>query len=915
MADGDITLSVTLEASDIRAKSTQLRESISKMMKGADPTQLTKGMQDILVKMDELVSKSVEVETAVEQMENTLVDNPAFTQLESEIASYEKTLQGLDQSKQNAFKLGLPTDQIEAEIARVEKAYGEALAMREQMSQAGQDTITWAQADPDLYNRQLNSLGSLNNQMTVLTARYQQLGQAASATNPQVQGTTRAFNQASKASSKMASSIKGSAKHFGKSLQQAFSLRSINHFIRRIASLAFGVYSLTAVFNKLKSAAKAGLDNLVQYQSSTNATNKAMTSLQTSLLYLKNAWGAAFAPIINIVMPYLTTLINGIATVGNYIARLVGALTGQEKVLQAVKVSAGDYAASLGKATKNAGSAAKAQKKLNDRLAQFDDLNVLGKDDKDTGSGGAGAGAGASSGPNPNDMFEYVDVDKSEFKGILDFIEEIKQKIKESGIVEAFERLKKAFDDFKDSPIVKTLEEIIGFLADTAFTSTLSILTNLFNLLADILNGDLKTGLQDFKKLLADLTFDPLIALAGVIDKIFGTDIAGWIKKVKKAIEDIDLSKLPGYEKMVSALEDLRVAWDNFKGAIKDFWDMLEETGVLEYLERFIVKVVEIGFDALLNTIAFILTIIGDALQLIADILNGDWPAVLDDIKNTLADLNYTPLETVADILDDICGTDISGWLEDVHQSIEDIHFEDFVQSIVDGWEAIKSAFWLGVGVIAAALGLTDDRVNLFISSITEAFNDFSATMQQTFSDIGSAAINAFVRLVEGVKKVFSTLAPIIKPIINTIISAMNKLIGGLERMLNGLADVLNEIKIDIPNWVPQWGGKQLKFNLKTVTLRRIPELAQGAVIPPNKEFMAVLGDQSHGTNIEAPLDTIKQAVAEVMGTGGNAEVIALLQQLIAVVESKNLVIGDKEIAKANARYTNQQKIIRGASF
>ena len=104
MADGDITLSVTLEASDIRAKSNQLRESISKMLKGADPTQLTKGMQDILVKMDELVSKSVEVETAIEQMENTLVDNPAFAQLEANIASYEKTLKGLDQSKQNAFK-------------------------------------------------------------------------------------------------------------------------------------------------------------------------------------------------------------------------------------------------------------------------------------------------------------------------------------------------------------------------------------------------------------------------------------------------------------------------------------------------------------------------------------------------------------------------------------------------------------------------------------------------------------------------------------------------------------------------------------------------------------------------------------------------------------------------------------------
>ncbi len=49
--------------------------------------------------------------------------------------------------------------------------------------------------------------------------------------------------------------------------------------------------------------------------------------------------------------------------------------------------------------------------------------------------------------------------------------------------------------------------------------------------------------------------------------------------------------------------------------------------------------------------------------------------------------------------------------------------------------------------------------------------------------------------------------------------------------------------------------------------------LAQGAVIPPNREFMAVLGDQSSGTNIEAPLETIKQALSEVMTQQGGGDI------------------------------------------
>ena len=44
-----------------------------------------------------------------------------------------------------------------------------------------------------------------------------------------------------------------------------------------------------------------------------------------------------------------------------------------------------------------------------------------------------------------------------------------------------------------------------------------------------------------------------------------------------------------------------------------------------------------------------------------------------------------------------------------------------------------------------------------------------------------------------------------------------------------------------------------------------VPYLAQGAVIPPNAPFMAVLGDQRNGTNVEAPLTTIQEALRNVM--------------------------------------------------
>ena len=92
--------------------------------------------------------------------------------------------------------------------------------------------------------------------------------------------------------------------------------------------------------------------------------------------------------------------------------------------------------------------------------------------------------------------------------------------------------------------------------------------------------------------------------------------------------------------------------------------------------------------------------------------------------------------------------------------------------------------------------------------------------------------------------------------------SAINGIIGMFEKMINWIVKGLNKISFDVPDWVPGIGGKTFGFNIPEVKLGRasIPRLAQGAVIPPNREFLAVLGDQKQGTNIEAPLQTIVDA-------------------------------------------------------
>lgn len=108
---------------------------------------------------------------------------------------------------------------------------------------------------------------------------------------------------------------------------------------------------------------------------------------------------------------------------------------------------------------------------------------------------------------------------------------------------------------------------------------------------------------------------------------------------------------------------------------------------------------------------------------------------------------------------------------------------------------------------------------------------------------------------------------------------AINGIIKAFEKMINWIVNGLNSLSFDMPDWL---GGGHFGIAIPRTSFGRvsIPRLAQGAVIPPNREFLAVLGDQKQGTNIEAPADLIKQKVMEAMiemgGNfgGGNTEVV-----------------------------------------
>ena len=132
-----------------------------------------------------------------------------------------------------------------------------------------------------------------------------------------------------------------------------------------------------------------------------------------------------------------------------------------------------------------------------------------------------------------------------------------------------------------------------------------------------------------------------------------------------------------------------------------------------------------------------------------------------------------------------------------------------------------------------------------------------------------SAGFEAIKTLLNNLKtrfvSIFNGIRDAVKTPINAVIGFINGLVGGVTSGLNAIVKAMNKLSFDVPDWVPGMGGKKFGFDLKEITAPKIPLLAEGAVIEPRKPFAAVLGDQTNGTNVEAPLETIKQAVSEVI--------------------------------------------------
>ena len=237
----------------------------------------------------------------------------------------------------------------------------------------------------------------------------------------------------------------------------------------------------------------------------------------------------------------------------------------------------------------------------------------------------------------------------------------------------------------------------------------------------------------------------------------------------------------------------------------------------------------------------------------------------IQEMKNKAAE-NFENMKSKAENLK----TDWSNKFSTIKSNID--IFKNNASTSFNNVKGVVDTFKSNTGSI---LNTIQGNIDTFKNNWTSRFNEvksntesFKSSISSAFEGIKSTVINTVQGIANGIK------SPI-----NSVLDSIEKMVNGIVDGINAMGDKLGSFDFEIPDWVPgDLGGKKFDLSLPKLNHVSIPRLAQGAVIPPNKEFLATLGDQKSGVNIETPLSTMVDAFKQAMRETGNGVGKVVLQ-------------------------------------
>lgn len=585
-----------------------------------------------------------------------------------------------------------------------------------------------------------------------------------------------------------------------------------------------------------------------------------MARLTASFTTLKQTIGGAFIQIFQAVLPIIQSVVDALIKLASVFSQVVSLIFNKQvdtnKNIAKSSKSATAGIKKQGDATEKAGKQAKGA------LLNFDKLNVLDEESSSSsGAGNADIGGTAISDP----------------LGDLEFGNNVAISPK---VQEMFDTLKGMFDSFK-----------------------LWINTN-FSPIFDSIITELEPKIETLKSIVNNI-FSDLSTLKEPLEDYFNNSFTPFLQQVITSVGNFANEFLNTFNIVLDSL------WNTVVFPILENFVTVGLPLITDYCTQSLS-----AFDVYVSSVAEIFNElyaegVEPALNSIVTIWNDCWNSlnvfwqewgqpIFDNIKQAITDTKDTFLNiwntSIKPVWDTIC--DNVDWLWSKHLKPLVDNFLDLVGEFVNGTLEIYNKFILPVTnflndilgpTFVAVFSTISGWVGTSVAWIIDIINSLITLLKGLVQFIVGAFTGNWKKAWEGIvnifKSVFEGIVASAKWIINMVIDVINGLLQGIMSGVNNILDKINSVSTSIG--IPA---------VPTIQAPQIPKLATGAVIPPRQEFLAILGDQKQGNNIETPENLLRQIVKEESGNKVKTIVVPLYVDKRKIAEAVVEVQEDDDI-------------------
>lgn len=371
-------------------------------------------------------------------------------------------------------------------------------------------------------------------------------------------------------------------------------------------------------------------------------------------------------------------------------------------------------------------------------------------------------------------------------------------------------------------------------------------------------------------------------SIANGLSSIFGTLITGYNTYVLPVLQGL-AEQFKGL--LEGPLGDAILKIEAFLGKLIDSLKLLWESvlvplinWIIANLLPVVAKIIDVVGTTAIKVLESLIKIIGDVADTLSGIIDflvgvftGDWELAWQGIKE-IADGAWSFIKDVVSGAWEVIKTVTKGALS-IIKSIISTAWNAIKALTSTIWNAIKktlSGLWNSLKSTASTVfnaiktkvvGVWDSVKN----KTSKTWENVATFVSNKVEAIKNAITNKFNAARDAVRSAFEGIVNFIKAPINQAISIVNNAVGMINNAIGGIESAFSFGPWTVPT---PFGSKTIGFHATFPRIGTIPYLASGAVIPPRSEFLAVLGDQKKGNNLEAPESLLRQIVREESGKG-----------------------------------------------